>query len=233
MKKALIILTLFISSSVIGQSSQSIQIKRVQIGIVYSPDYCYRILNYHTSISRGQDIRNKEEMGVYGYTTGLGIKIKIKNKLGIETGILYSIKGEQTKNANLAWVNLSPDFPTKSQTQWRFKYLDIPVKVNYSFIKRKVNCFISAGISANVFLQREAKVISKFADGHKTSESSTIDLGYLKFNLAGIVGFGIKYDFTKNVSISAEPVYRQFINSIVADRNAKEYPNSIGINVGL
>jgi len=46
-------------------------------------------------------------------------------------------------------------------------------------------------------------------------------------------GFGIRYDLTKRVCISVEPVYRQFINSIVVDRKAKEYPYSIGANVGI
>jgi opacity protein-like surface antigen len=233
MKNTLLVLTLLISTLVLGQTTDSTKLKRIKVGIVYSPDYCYRLLNYYSSNKWVQDLRNDEETGTFGYTTGLGIKIDLTSKIILETGLLYSIKGEQTKNTDLVWATPNPDFPVKSKTQYQFKYIDIPVKINYLWGGKRAKIFVSAGVSANVFSEKKTKVISEFANGHKTSESSVIDLGYLKFNLAGIIGFGIKYDLTKRISISVEPIYRQFINSIVVDKKAKEYPYSFGANVGV
>jgi len=216
-----------------GQSTDSIKFKRCKVGIVYSPDYCYRLLSYPSSNKQIQDLRNNEEVSTYGYTTGLSIRIDLTCKIIVETGLLYSVKGEQTKNTDLVWATPNPEFPVKSKTQYQFKYIEIPMKVNYLLGGKKIRIFVSVGVSLNVFSEKKTKVISQFANGHKSSESSVVDLGYLKFNLAAIAGFGIKYDLTKRVYISVEPVYRQFINSIVADKKAKEYPYSIGANVGI
>lgn len=231
--KNTLLLTLLISTLAWGQSTDSAKLKRLKVGIVYSPDYCYRLLNYHSSNKWVEDLRNDEETGTFGYTTGLGIKIDCTNKIILETGLFYSIKGEQTKNTNLVWVTPNPDFPIKTKTQYQYKYIDIPVKVNYLLGGKKFKIFVSVGVSANVFSEKKTTVISEFTNGHKTSEYSVIDLGYLKFNIAAIIGLAIKYDLTNRIFISAEPVYRQFINSIAVDKKSKEYPYSIGATVGV
>lgn len=233
MKKILFIITLFVSTTVLAQSVDSIKLKRVKVGIVFSPDYCYRLLNYNSSNKWIQDLRNAEEVPTFGYTTGLGLKIDLTSKIVLETGLYYSIKGEQTKTIELTWATPSSDYPIKSKTKYNYKYIDFPLKMQYFLGGRSIKPFISAGVSATIFSEKKTKVILEFSDGHKTSENSVIDLGYLKFNLVAIVGFGIKYDLSKRTFITIEPVYRQFINSIVVDRSAREYPFSIGANLGV
>ncbi len=109
----------------------------------------------------------------------------------------------------------------------------MPLKVNYLIGGKKLKFFVSGGVSINVFSEKKTTVVSQFTNGDRTLTNSVIDLAYRKFNLAVIAGFGIKYDLTKRFSISFEPVYRQFINSIVVDKKAREYPYSIGANVGM
>lgn len=233
MKNILFVITLFSSTFALPQSVDSTKFKRLKFGIIFSPDYCYRLLNYHSSNKWVQDLRNDEEVPTFGYTTGLGLKIDLTNKLALEAGLYYSIKGEQTKINELIWTTPSSDYPIKSKSKYQYKYIDIPLTVQYFLGSRRIRPFVSAGFSASIFSEKKTKIISEFSDGHKTSESSTIDLAYLKFNLVAIVGFGIKYDISKRIFLTIEPVYRQFINSIVVDHNAKEYPFSIGANFGV
>lgn len=233
MRSNLLILTLLISTLALGQSKDSIQFRRFKIGVTFSPDYCYRILKYDPSNKWVQDLRNDEEEPIFGFTTGFGIKMNLTNRVVLETGLFYSIKGQQTRNTDLVWTAPNADLPVKSKTQYHFKYIDIPLKAQYFFGNRKIKYFLSAGVSFNIFSEKATKVVSEFEDGHTTSENSIVDLGYLKFNLAAIIGCGIRYDATERISISAEPVYRQFINSIVADKKAKEYPYSIGTNFAV
>ena len=233
MKKIFLLTMLFTSALLWSGEADSIRLGKIKIGIVFSPDYCYRFLNYRSSEKWIQDLRNEEEVATFGYTTGLGIKIELSNKILLETGVYYSIMGEQTKTTELFWVNSSPDFPAKSKTQYQFKYINIPLKLHYVFGSKKVSYFVSAGFSINIFTEKKTKVILEFKNGHKTSDNSVVDLGYLKFNLATVIGFGIKYDVTKKISISIEPVYRQFINSIVVGTGTKEYPYSLGANIGV
>ena len=233
MKKILFVIILFVSTTVLAQSVDSIKFKRVKVGIVFSPDYCYRLLNYHSSNKWVQDLRNDEEVPTFGYTTGISLKIDATSKIVLETGFYYSIKGERTKTIEFTWATPSSDYPSKSKTQYQYKYIDIPLKVQYFLGSKRIKPFISVGVSATIFSEKKTKVILEFSDGHKASENSTTDLACLKFNLVTIVGFGIKYDLSKRIFIIIEPVYRQFINSIVVDRSAKEHPFSIGTNFGV
>ena len=191
------LLILLISTLALGQSKDSIKLNGFKIGIVFSPDYCYRFLNYSASNNWVEDLRNDEEEPTFGYTTGLGFKMDLTDRWVIETGLLYSIKGEQTRDTNLVWVVPNANLPVKSKTQYHFKYIDIPLKAQYYFGNRRVKFFLSAGVSFNIFSEKATKVISEFEDGHKTSENSMVDLGYLKFNLAALIGCGIKYDIKK------------------------------------
>lgn len=233
MKNIILVIAIFITTSVLSQSTDSIKLKNFKVGVLFSPDYCYRLLNYHPSYEWVEDMRNTEEVAIFGYTTGLDIRMDLTNKIVLETGLFYSIKGEQTKYTELLWTTPNPDYAVKSKTKHLFKYIDIPLKVHYLFGTKNIKWFVSTGIALNVFSERKTQIISEFSDGQKASDNSAVDLGYLKFNLSAIVGFGINYDLTKRISVSVEPVYRQFINSIVADIKAKENPYSFGANVGI
>jgi len=131
MKYIVVIVTLLMPMLALGQSTDSIKFKRYKVGILYSPDYCYRILSYHSSNKWVEDLRNNEEVSTYGYTAGLGIKIDLTRKIIMETGLLYSIMGEQTQNSNLVWATPNPELPVKSKTRYQFKYIQAPLKANY------------------------------------------------------------------------------------------------------
>ena len=233
MGKIIFAIMLLMPASAFSQSVESTKFKRVTFGIVCSPDYCYRLLNYHSSNGWLECLRNEEEIPTIGYTAGLGIKMDLTGKITFETGLYLSIKGEQNKKDGLTWVTTGSDYPVKSRTRFHYKYIDIPFKVQYFLGSKKIKSFVSAGFSATIFFFFITKVIAAFSDGHKTSENSSIDAGYRKFNLVAVAGVGIKYDVSQRIYITLEPVYRQFINTILVDANAKEYPFSIGTNFGL
>lgn len=224
---------LLVSISALSQSGGTPKFKRINFGIVFSPDYCYRLLRYHPSYKWVERIRNIDDHAMFGYTTGLGVKIDLKEKIVLETGLYFSIKGEQTKKEALAWAGVSSGYPMKSRTRFRYKFIDLPLKVHFVFGTKRILPFVSAGFSATIFSEKTTKVISEFSDGHTTFANSSVDLGYRKFNLVAIVGTGVKYETSGGIVIIFEPVYRQFINSIMVDAGVKERPFSIGANVGL
>ncbi|MEP7142398.1 MAG: outer membrane beta-barrel protein [Ferruginibacter sp.] len=233
MKNIFFVIILLIPIAVSCQTTDTLNYKKSKFGFVFSPDYCYRILTYNTSYIPVEDLRRTEEVPAFGFTAGLNFRKGLTPKIIFVTGIYYSVMGAQTKNIELKWATPGINFPVTSKTRYLYKYLDIPVKINYLFGPGRVNYFISCGVSVNIFSEKKTKLISAYTSGHTTSVSSAVDLGFLKFNLATLIGLGIKYDITKRLSIACEPVYRQFINSIEADKSIKEHPYSIGINVEM
>jgi opacity protein-like surface antigen len=233
MKSLLLAIMLFICCSCQSQMPDSIQFKKTSFGFVFSPGPSFRSLNYALTNKWVEDIRNAEEVAAFGFSTGVTIQHALTKNAALQTGLLYSVKGEQTKFTSLKWTTSDPHYPVKSKTEFHFQYIEIPITIAHSFGKSKLKFFSTAGVSMNMFTKKKTEVVSAFADEHKESSYSDVDAGYLKFNLAVILGMGIKYDASKRMSLYVEPVYKQFLNSIFTDDNAKEYLYSIGTNIGI
>ena len=114
--------------------------KRVQIGINFSPDFCFRTLKNNDGSSSSDQVidqRNEGETVKSGYTAGLNVCFSIKKFLGLETGIQYSNKGYQTQKQDLFFAQAEPGLPTQSKLIYDFHCIDISVKANFTFGKKK------------------------------------------------------------------------------------------------
>jgi hypothetical protein len=232
MKNALLILFFLFSFTAYSQQD-SVRLSKISVGAVYSPDYCFRILHFPSSSQWVKEIRNAEEMPMFGFSAGLGLNYKLNSKIGLETGAYYTIRGEQTKKTELTWVSPDPAFPDKSRTKFKYTIIEFPLKINYYLKKGKLSYAVSLGISANVFSEKNSKVILEYGDGHKTKAVSNVNIGYRKFNSAILIGVELNYQLIERVAFRFNPVYRQNITSILIDGKSKEYPYSIGVAVGV
>lgn len=210
------------------------QIKKIYIGLTFSPAYCYRTLK--TDDALGQlviDSRDTREIPKFGFTTGVGLIYILNKRFNFETGLLFSDKGEKTKKTDLIWSQPDPILPIKSTFIYSYQYLDIPLKVNYYIINKKLNFFISAGLSANIFLTYKQTSIQEFSDGRTEKHTSgSIYNNFSKVNFALLAGFGIDYDLNNKIRFRLESIYRRSINSII-DAPVKSYLYSAGLNAGI
>jgi hypothetical protein len=228
------LLTLFFLFSFVAYGQQdSMRLSKISMGVVYSPDYCYRILRFPADSRWVQEMRNAEEMPMFGYSAGLALKYTLKPKITLETGAYFAIRGEQTKKTELIWASADPTFPDKSKTKFKYTIIEFPLKVNYCLRSGKLSYAASLGVSANVFSEKNSKVISEYADGHTTTTISNVNIGYRKFNAAALIGAELKYQPAERIAFTLNPVYRQFITSLLVDGKAREYPYSIGATVGV
>jgi hypothetical protein len=212
--------------------SETPQRKLTSIGIIFSPDYSYRTLNFASSNQWVAEKRNKEEVPNIGFSTGVHIRYRLREKLTLETGLRYANKSLKTKCEALIWASSDPTLPTRSKTIYRFKYLVFPVSFSYSFRSRgKVNLFVTTGVTANIFLFKKTSVVT--AGGNDNSHASSKQMGYSKINLSASIGVGVDYRLSKRFVLSAQPFYQRSLMSIVANRQAKEYLFSYGITTGI
>lgn len=227
------LLLFFLSSLAVYSQRDSVKLSKISIGALYSPDYCYRILYFPSNAQWIKKMRDGDETPMYGFSAGLGLKYKINSAVDIETGAYYTIRGEQTKTTALIWASPDPAFPDKSKTKFKFTVIEFPLKVNYQLHTGRLSYAVSLGASANVFSEKNSKVILEYGDGHKTTTVSTVNIGYRKFNSALLIGAELRYQLTERIVFTLNPVYRQFITSILIDEESKEYPFSVGAALGL
>lgn len=230
MKTAILLMILLFPSWAYCQAKDSTFFRRLSIGVSYSPDLCFRQLKYSQTNDWVSDYRNEEEVPKFGFTIGLNFRYHLNTKFIFETGLLYADKGFQTKETTILWVNPSSELPTKSKTEFQFRYLEIPVGLNYVINSSRVRYYISAGAIVSRFLAKRTILKLEYANGNSSKIGSTQELGYDKFNLSVAVGFGLTYQLSKRFSFDIEPVYRQGITSITGDKNAGEYLYTLGLS---
>jgi hypothetical protein len=244
----LLALLLFFPAAVFGQND-SLRLHRISVGVIYSPDYCYRTLKADASVKFIADERNDYEIPEYGFTTGLSLLIHAGKRLTFETGIQYSDKGYQTKKFDMTWNQPAPSLPEKVSYHYHYNYFDIPFTVSYLFagskgvplhfmkkIMRKgpvsdIGFFISGGASANVFLRQQATATFGYSDGH-TSDTKLGGNDFDRINPAFTGGIGMSYFITSRLHTRIEPVFRYSITPI-KNLPIKEHLYSAGVNAGI
>lgn len=206
--------------------------KRFQIGINISPDICYRTLaNNNNSAPSDAAIksRNSNETIKPGITAGLNVRYYLNDKLGLETGFQYSIKGYQTK-----WMTGipfdPPDIPFKFKFVDDFHYLELPIKANYTIYKRKVSIFVSGGITTGILFDKKYLYIYKYPD-HAHKNNYKENYTYNQLNITPMIGFGVEYHFKNNGHLVIEPTFRHGISKIT-DTPVTAYLYSFGLNLG-
>ncbi|HZY25308.1 MAG TPA: outer membrane beta-barrel protein [Bacteroidales bacterium] len=206
------------------------------IGLTFSPDYCYRTLKTDGSIAIykwAAESRDTFEIPKFGYTTGLNFAVKFNKRFSLETGLLFSDKGEKTKRlSDLHAIKPDSTMPTAVTFIYRYIYIDIPIKVNFYILTKRAKLFVMAGISPNIFLSQKTTSIIEYRDGHKNTDNSWHHEGYTIIDLTVIAGLGFSYDLSNKLSFSLEPTYRRSITPI-NDGGIRSYLYSIGLTTGL
>lgn len=117
---------------------------------------------------------------------------------------------------------------TPGEFQQVFDFIEIPVYVRYSVIESKVDVDLVGGLSANLLAGNNVymETAGKRENVGKTSEVA--DLSY-----SGALGLGIKYDLGKNLSLSVEPRFNYYLNSLNKNEAVDYHPYRVGIFTGL
>ncbi len=244
--RLLIVPALILCGILSAQTPDSLKTKKWAIGLTYSPDFCFR----QKYTSRMSLYGNETEKPKAGMTAGVNFLYKLMDRVGIETGILYSTKGEKVYNPSINWVTpdgngtYDPSIPdynkgfvyksAKSKSTYTYQYLEVPLKVSWYAINNKLKLFPSLGVSANVFIGKRTVTEYTFDEGGSEKNVSKVydNRNIPVVDLAVLAGIGVSYDVSKNIFIKAEPAYRQFVRPLV-DRPISGRFYSFGLNAGL
>jgi hypothetical protein len=115
-----------------------------------------------------------------------------------------------------------------SEITQSFEYIEIPLLISYKVIDRLIDIQLLGGISTNLLIGNNA--FAEF-EGKRISLGETANI--YKFNYCSIVGFGVEYGFTDQLSFSIEPTFKYYLNSLSSGTRLHVHPFSVGLFSGV
>ncbi len=219
-------------TSVANKIVDTTKTSKFEMGISFSPMYCFRTLksNGDESSDLIKEMRDTLEIPKFGYTAGISIAYKLTEKINIETGAFFSDKGEKTKKYTLERLPYGQEAAQYSYN-FHYYYLDIPLKVDYYFLNGKLKAYITAGGAANVLLFQKTTISITHANSTEKTLTKT-DNDFNRVNFSVMAGFGLSYPISKKTNLKLEPIYTRSITSII-NAPVKGYLYSFGVTVGV
>jgi opacity protein-like surface antigen len=212
-----------------ADNNQENDFHRIQIGVNFSPDYCYRTLS-----GNNNGMRDEIEEARFGYTGGLVINFNLNKVFGIESGIQYSDKGFRTKKRDLHIDLIDGSYEWWQRDVYHFYYIEVPLKARFVIGEQKVRFLLVAGLSPG-FLVR-ATTTTQYSYGRTRTLPNDAE-NYNRLNLFSTVGIGIDYKITPKSNIRIAPTYRYGLLNTSKSREESGFISesenlwSVGVNL--
>ena len=250
MKQLTVFITVIIFSvtgfgqDTVKQIPATVEVKRVLLGINISPDICYRTLKNNDGSSSSStiiDIRNNTEKQKFGYTTGLNACYNISKHIGIETGLQYSNKGYFIKRTGFIYGNMydprrgfvsnnSATEPTNAKFIYNYIYLDVPLRLIFSFGEKRIHLITGIGVTTNILLKATQTIILGYENGDKKRQTQKPGYNYKSLDVSPNVSVGIDYRISNKINLRIEPTFRYGAIKII-DAPITEYLWNGGLNI--
>ena len=220
---------------------------RLELGVNFSPDLCYRTLAIADESAVGAEIvfndRNKNEVYKPGFTTGVSACYYFNDRLGIEAGMQFSDKGYNRKWYDLSFGSqLDPRFgfngdttnmAAKMKLNYHNYYLDIPLSAMYVLGKGKLKYEVRLGFAINLFIRESVTSVIEYTLGERERNTDVTAYPYEAFNISPFTGFGVIYKFNDNLSLSALPVFRYGALRIIKGEPLTAYLWNAGLGISF
>jgi hypothetical protein len=213
----------------------SIRSDKFQYGISYAPEVGYRTLKTTADYAWSKEAQDQMGAPKFGFSAGVNFGYKLSTRLTLEIKALYADKGYQTKERIIESSASSPlkaTGPYKSSILYSYRYLDIPFKLNYYLVNKKIKLYVTAGVSANIFINEQTTAFIKYRDGRSDKVKSNPAKGAQALNFSALAGFGFSYNLTDHNVFRLEPVFNYSITPLV-NAPVKNYLYTASIRVGI
>lgn len=248
LKTLAVVVGMLISTDTFSQSTEqqmpASNSKKLFIGVTYSSDYCYRYLknnNDSPEVNRYIDSRNESESPKYGYTTGIVILYNLNKQIGFESGLQFSNKGYKNNTGALqrtdeidpmkGFVAPTPESIIDSKIVYNYLYLDLPVRVIFSYGQKKVRFVSSLGVTTNILLKATQKSVLKYQNGNKERKTYKQSYTYQPINISPMISFGADYQVSNKLNLRVEPSFKYGLFKIIKNKPITAYLWNAGLNI--
>jgi opacity protein-like surface antigen len=222
-------LLLILSLPIATSAQDTTKVRRfTALILTFSPQYSYRALQYNADSQWLESLRDNEVPGA-GFKARAQVRYRISDRMDLLGGVEYANHGIKTRYEDLTWAGDAAGLPEKSRTIYRYKFLAIPLHVNYTLTTREhLRVYAVGGVTTSVFLSRKTKV--DVGDDHHASAKT---VGFAKFTWSATLGAGLEYTLGPRFSVRAEPFIEHYFNSISTDDHTKEYLFAFGLSASV
>jgi hypothetical protein len=179
-----------------------------QVGAIGSVDMCYRTLENkkrEPSIDNLIQLENENQTFKFGYHAGIGFCINASKHFGMETGVIYSNRGYETKLQNFIYSSPEPGMPTQGRSIYNYNYIDVPLKANFFAGNRKVRFYCSVGVVTNILISQNETFVKKYEDGHTDYQVFETNWPFERVVFSGTIAAGIDVKFTEQLNLRISP----------------------------
>lgn len=206
-----------------------------QVGGIGSVDICFRTLENKQRVQSIDDListKNNGETVKFGYHAGIGFCINASEHFGMETGIIYTNRGYETKLMDYIYITPDPALPTKGRSIYNYNFIDIPLKGNFYLGKGKVRFYGSVGLSANILITENETFVKKYEDGRTEYEVFKTSGGFEPVVFSALLEAGIDVKFNKHLNLRVAPNFSHTLGRF-ADGPISEYLWNTGLSASF
>ncbi|MGI8893351.1 MAG: outer membrane beta-barrel protein [Bacteroidia bacterium] len=228
----------------------------VSLFVFYSPHYSYCLLKDNTpDVVDDVQMYKDQETPEFSYSTGFALRYNLSERWGVSAGVTYStviksisllkVYAEGTEdnmyyayhtssgmielpNPENVVIHPGDSLNLQGEGEKILKFVHVPILARYMIPKEKINWFINGGLSVNFLVQDQVRIST--ADSDETVKNKT--QGLKKMSYGFVIGAGVEYKLFDNINLVFEPVYKGTFTSITEDAAVKNYPHSMGVNMG-
>lgn len=211
---------------------------RFYTGGFISPDLSYSIIPRNNSgVPAIKNYQSDYDIPKFSVTVGLEGMYQINQHLALTLGVQYSGKGGKTKEIEYNASAIESD-PVSMYYVYDYRYIDVPLRLDVYFTRRKVSPFITAGVSTNFFINQQTSVFGIDKNDNEMELSSSSTSGFSSVTPQVQLGAGIDIAL-KYSRIRIFPIYRLALTDTKLSEtyaystgtvNGKLYSIGLGIN---
>ncbi|MBI1286071.1 MAG: outer membrane beta-barrel protein [Flavobacteriales bacterium] len=225
--------------------AQENEVLLLQLKAGYSPDVAFRTLQPRDKNDSGEkqaiDYRNKDEVPIYGNTAYVSACYNLNQHIGVEAGLQYALKGYQTKQHELTYgqlidprygfvYNPNAGMADKVRFAYRFHYIGIPIKFNYTLGTGKTRFFGSVAVVTEFLVSSQQTAVWSYSDGSKKRNAVSSPYDFRTVNFSPQLSAGVDYRINNRMGVLVEPTFRFGAINIV-DAPIRGYLWSFGLNL--
>jgi hypothetical protein len=176
--------------------------------------------------------RSDYELPCLRTSIGFDFRFNFNDKLGIQTGVGYSIKGYRHKLDNTLFGLPEAQLTGVYRNNFQHHYAELPVLLGFTLPMKKIVLELNLGTNNAFYITTSSQSKTEFSDGSEI-ETTVIEPVYERFLVQAQAYFPVKWSKEEsNMIFRLGPEFKCGINSII-DAPIQERPFTAGIKFSM
>ena len=198
----------------------------VQIGVFYSQmgqsiNNVIPVANMYTAVSSNNPYPKN-----FVRTSSGSVTVASNLKSDVNNSYANYFNDESLAPNSVTAANITS--PAKYRLVEQIDYLEIPLMLRYKVIDRKLNLYVSGGMSTNVLINNNVFI----DNGNELVKGGAI-LMARPVNYSSTLGFGLGYQINRSLLVEFEPLFKYYLQPYTTSSQIGSHPYAFGVFTGV